>query len=346
MGKITNLKSGVKYLVLLALLSLTCACSSFEESDCNIHTETIIDVELVQKLESYNDSVLKVNRTTRGGGRNGAIVMADIGGAAVGLYNGVNTGRWILGMTGGTGVHLVSLGILGWATLQSACSSYQVYKMLSEETTGDDRELLEDVRNNPLLKNELGVFYDKIKDKAEFNNNLSIDNDSVYIYMGELHNSIMTDLDDSIDPPIFAPLMSRGPIDNYEPIYDPHPISYEEEYEMNSYGISLFSDDVIESNNGLIGVESLCENEDYISYLNTLMSNHYISQNVNDVIRLLYELIMQSVNTNQQLNQSITTYKEYIDSSNVLNDMERQQLYLALEVARNSYMYWHRKGLI
>lgn len=346
MKKVFNLKSGVKYLLFLVFTYMACACSNNEEPDEAPTKKEITDIELIQKLQSYNDSVIYMHGVTRGSIRKGGIFLADVGGAAVGLHRGVTTGRWILAGTGGAGLHLVAFGVLGWTAFQSACASYSMYRMTENEVNCD---FLEELKNNPMQKISFGRFYNKVSNKVRFDKELYINNDSVYMQMGKLHNNILTELNGSINLPILTSSIfmkgSSPSLDDYE---IPNNNYYEEEYEMNSYGISLFSDNLIESNShdALTGIESFCENDDYVSYLNTLQSNNYITQNVNNIIRLMYEVIMQSVNTSQDLNQRIAAYKAYIENSNGLSKIERQQLYLALEVARNSYIYWHNKGLI
>lgn len=347
-----------KSVFLFLLCILICSCSNQDEYDNKITEVSDVDYQLIHQMQIYNNSV--INQTiTRGTGRKGAILAADIAGGVVSLKKGVEVGKWIVSATGGSGTHLVALGVLGWTVFKSACASRMAYQLLNEIECSEESNL-NYVKNNIANKFLFRRFNKENINRVAFvDNYFIVNNDSIYNSIGSMHNDLLSDVWESsndfpIDDGIELGLLSfkNGVfLQSITPVIDDddevEPIE-EEQFQMNSYGIAAISDDYIELNfcEGLHGLEALCATDDYESFLDNLQAANYMSQNVKYVIKYLYEALMQSVSTEQDLNDRIATYKSFVDNAVNLSNDDKQILYQSLEIARYSYKYWSSRGLL
>lgn len=348
-----------KCLFLFMLCSLISSCSVQDDYKKPTTEVCEVDYQLIDQLQDYNNSVANQSRT-RGSGRKGAILVADIAGGVVGMKQGVSAGRWILTATGGTGLHLVGLGVLGWTVFKSACASHMMYKLLEDGVYVDDNNR-NHIKNNLRNKTLFNRFNNDNENNVTYvDEDLVINNDSVYDSIGHMHNNLLSEVWNS---PKITPisngesnvLFSLGGGINIQghntmiedDIIEVDPID-ESQYEMNSYGISTISDDFVELyfSDGLQGLRTLYITDDYESFLDDLQSENYMSQNVKSVIKLLYETLMESVYTEHDLNDRIDTYKTYVNNATHLSISDKQLLYQSLEIARYSFNYWSSMGLL
>ncbi len=297
--------------------------------------------EFVSELSNFNDSISHgVNsKTTRSWTIIGAAACVDgVAGISAGITL-IKFGSWILGKTGGAGLHVVAAGVLAGSVVYSAAQSYMYYKKTVDEealnTDGIEKVYNDDISHNAYFPSKILFFNDKVADKVSMTTSgqLTLIDDSVYSYMANLHNEIMYSLtttpEDSLAPSSMLNVSGNNS---------------SKDVSNNAYGIQFFSKHDIDTLicNNLKRDSAAIVNLDYLSILKRYRDEHIIKVPTYKTMRLFFEAFNNHVSSEEELNTIRDFYCNKISQSSIFEKNEKKWLISCIDITLKSKDFWEQ----
>lgn len=331
------------------LLPLLFGCSSENQEEMYVPKEnTIHNSSIYSELENYNKKVFNISEQKKGRGRRlgtgWAVATADIMAVAPAFKICKGVAAFITALSGGTAGPGAAIGVLAGTAFLAGGASYGVYRGIC---AGGVAMITDEYLNNLYENNEtrptIISFNERhTKDASIKDNCIVFTNDSIYEEIGQLHNLFVSNT-------ISHTFKSTNPI-TYSitpPTEDPDdlpPIVYEE---VNSYGLTCFSDDDMMDMTSTLNekLEPFRNSYNYKETINTFIANQYLSENAAGILSLFMDALTQYSPDSETIGSTINTYKSKVKETNELTEEEKNILIIAFSVANSTITYWSNFGL-
>lgn len=285
-------------------------------------------------LENFNDSVLQLNSQTRSGGRLWATVAADALSVSAAFRFSVWTAAGITALTGGTAGPLAAVGVFAGTAFLSGGASYAAYRSIttcSIIVPVTESNLYLGNCNKSISTRRFREFRKKYSLDIE-SEYLPLQKDSVYADIGELHNNLVL-------AALNQKQLTRSTVPEENPVEYPE----DEEYQVNSYGMSLFSDEDVQSMS-LASQERMAEfyeTNDYEALLANFRIKGYISTEMGIILKLFCDVLNGYVTTGEEMSVVLAKYETIVKTSPNITDDDKNILMMTLEIARYSFSLWN-----
>lgn len=306
--------------------------------------DTPSDTGLIKNLEFYNKTLKKENATTRGnwGGRLWAIVAVDAG-SAISAYKGcVGAAAAITAISGGTAGPAAALAVWAATAFIAGGSSYATHlgtKGCSITKSADDFFKL--TYKDANFSKNLQTIYSKDKDATYFEGKIEIKNDSMYSYLGQVHNDILKTLSAK---QMTTRAKDQTGIKDGGLTLPAKPQSLWK----NSYGLALYKDSEIKEiaqTTMIKDIAPMFNEQNYNNMLSGFKKQDYISEQELKILLLFYDAFKSNAQTPSEMNSISDYYKSEIKKSIIISTEEKQKLLMCIELAKYSFNFWYEQGI-
>jgi hypothetical protein len=309
------------------------SCSSEINEIVQQREEMYIDSKAIQELKVFNDKTLesKGNKIMRGGiPRWVTISVHD----AIGAYCGGKTGAAMggkIGLVAGSPITGATfggfLGAVGWGALRSALKYHDTcsYACTPEDFQNNFvnkacplvKKYYDDLQSNLNIKENDLLIPDSLCEQIDVDEQIldSVNMDNHYLYVGKLHNIILSSLDNSTQVGEDISLSMRSSL-NYEDIEEDINFTYiSSQMDWNEF--------YDEANQMTIELEADTVNSK-VDYVMTLFADIFssYSSEITDVVML------------------INKYAAVVKASDEFTEEEKEYIMYGLATALYSYNYW------
>lgn len=302
------------------------------------------DTSLIKNLEFYNKTLKTGYSTTRGnwGGRLWAIVAVDAG-SAISAYKGcVGIAAAITAVSGGTAGPAAALGVWAATAFIAGGSSYATHlgtKGCSITKSTDDFFKL--TYQDATISKNLQTIYSKDKDATYSEGKIQIKNDSMYSYLGQVHNDILKTLlakQKTTRATGLTGVKDGGLTLPVKPQF----------VWKNSYGLTLYKDSEIKEIAQTTMVKDIApmyNEQNYNKMLSGFKEQNYISEQEFKILLLFYDALKSNAQTPSEMNSISDYYKSEIKKSIIISTEEKQKLLICIEIAKYSFKFWYEQGI-
>lgn len=346
------------YFLFVFVITFQACDTSFLDSKTIVSPSPYSDnTEIINRFQEYNKSLAKLPRK-RNWGTWYATLSADALAVIPAYRTCVGVAALATALSGGTAGVPAGIGVLAGTAFLAGGASYGMYRSCSGCSIISTQEVfLNTTYSNKNNINKIKRFYSKINDRGIISNlgdhELKICNDSIYSYIGQLHNEILTTIDSLESNAEYEPIEEPEQI---ELINKPHNNLMSGEFldndndrssdfydlDLNSYGLTVYSNSEVDSmvtdiNNKMVEYYT---NVDKTDILELFVENNYLSMNAKNILFLFFDAVENSVCTINDMNSIVNNYITMINISNQLSCEEKQICQMCIEMAKYSYLYW------